>query len=32
MSYYDDGKNKIRRKKVSSHNTNSKSKVIKKIK
>lgn len=30
MSYYDDGKNKIRRKKVSSHNGNSKTKVINK--
>lgn len=31
MSYYDDGNNKIRRKKISSHNVNSKTQVIKKI-
>lgn len=30
MSYYDDGNNKIRRKKISSHNVNSKTQVIKK--
>lgn len=30
MSYYDDGSNKIRRKKISSHNVNSKTQVIKK--
>lgn len=30
MSYYDDGNNKIRRKKISSHNGNSKTQVIKK--